>query len=172
MTMWKCLSAMLAIFISLLPILAILWPAVAAAQAAATVTETQVVFGPFLEWALSILSAATTAAIAAFIPYFLRKYSKLGKEADQVLAQMITSAASRGAGLAYNHLMIKAQGLPPIDVKNEAVKIGMQYVLNAFPEYSKENGLTPQKISEMVEGELGKLLAIDPSVKNVMSTPS
>lgn len=116
---------------------------------------------PLMEWLLSLAAACVSAAIPILVTALLKKWN-LDKE--QALVHSVTAAASRAAGLGYNWLLTEARGIPPIEMKNQAISRGADYVLQRLPGYTKQLGLTHEAIARIVEGELGKLFAIDPNV--------
>lgn len=140
----------------------VLLPAVAAAQAAAGATAGTVDLSPLIQWLIGAVSAALTAAVPILVRYF---FSKMGIDRNSAFVEMVANAASRGAGIGYNWILTKAPAAAPIEVKNEAVRIGLDYVMKSFPDYIKKLGADKDQIERMVDGELGKLLAVDPNIQ-------
>lgn len=130
---------------------------------AAEVAEAVPLFSPapLLEWLLSLAAACISAAIPILVTALLRKWN-LDKE--QSLVQSVTAAASRAAGLGYNWLLTETRGMAPVELKNEAIRRGAEYVQQRLPDYTRQLGLTEEAIRRIVEGELGKLFAVDPNV--------
>lgn len=143
-------------------IFTIVIPNSVSAQVTTGTTISSVDLTPLITWLIGAISAVLTAAVPIFIRYF---FSKMGIDRNNAFVDMVANAASRGAGIGYNWILTKAPSSTPIEVKNEAVKIGLDYVLKSFPDYIKKLGISSEQIERMVDGELGKLFAVDPNVQ-------
>jgi hypothetical protein len=87
------------------------------------------------------------------------KHMREGKLRDAV-----KMASSTAAGLAYAYQADrKARGLS-VPTQHEAVELGVDYLANAMPDALAHFGKSKVDVTEMVTGELGKLLAADPTV--------
>lgn len=106
--------------------------------------------------AASVITAATPIGVAMLRGWLATKIS--AQQADA-----IAGAASRGAGLAYEHLVRAGGGVHHAEIANVALAKGANYVLAAFPDAIARLGVTPERVHAMVTAELGKLLAIDPT---------
>ncbi len=94
-------------------------------------------------------------AILAWIGRHLRE----GKLRDAV-----KMAASTAAGLAYAYQADRsARGLP-VPSQRAAVEVGVDYLAKAMPDALAHFGKSNTDLTDMVTGELGKLLAADPTV--------
>lgn len=95
---------------------------------------------------------------------------RLGIARNQALVQQIADAAGRGAGLAYKNLVATRSTTLTVDVLNQSIAEGANYVVAAFPDYLKKLNLDPanaagrKKIEELVAGQFGRLLAVDPTI--------
>lgn len=116
---------------------------------------------PVLAGLLSLALAIVTAAIPILVRAALARMN-LANQAD--LADRITAAADTGAGLAYGALVKAGQGVANPVVKNEALAIGAQYVLTQVAGPLAALGKDPSSVTAMVDGKLGRLLALDPAV--------
>ena len=96
---------------------------------------------------LPLVQAALFAAVPPLLVW-LRQHLALMQ--DVTLSRAITDCVGRGAGLTYQMLA--------------AVAHGVRYVMQSVPDALKRLGVTPDHVGAMVTAELGKLLAIDPSV--------
>jgi hypothetical protein len=111
------------------------------------------------------VGAAALATVTASIPVVLQWGAKhVAFLRDRQLSDAIAAAATRGAGLAYTLLLAAGEAAARPQVQNAAVSAGLEYVLNSFPDAITAKGVTPDHIASMVAGELGKLLAADPTV--------
>lgn len=75
----------------------------------------------------------------------------------------VVEAVGRAAGEAYKQMVQAGAGATPATL-NAAVAQGKDYLLASIPSALKAAGVTPEGAAQMVSGELGKLLAVDPSV--------
>ena len=109
------------------------------------------------------LAAAAVAASAPLITAFI--FQRLGVQKNSAAAQVVDMAVQRAGGLAYAFLSKEATGSPhSIDMQNAAVAVGLTHVAAAIPAALTTLGITPEAVSRMVTGELGKLMAADPGV--------
>ncbi|MBU6499788.1 MAG: hypothetical protein KGJ41_02670 [Rhodospirillales bacterium] len=115
---------------------------------------------------VQVLLALSASALTASVPYVapaIRRYLHVSLSADQ--ARLITQAAGRGAGIAYAFLASNDAAFSHVEIRNVALAKGVNHVLASFPDALAQLGVTPAHVQSMVEAELGRLLAADPSVK-------
>lgn len=76
----------------------------------------------------------------------------------------VIAALGRAAGEAYKHL-VQSGGLAtdPTSLA-AAIAEGRDYLLARIPDALQAAGITPEAAAQMVSGELGRLLAVDPTV--------
>jgi len=74
----------------------------------------------------------------------------------------VLRAVARGAGVAYLALLEERRGTGGLP---QAIAQGASYVEARVPDYLGKLGITSDRLDGMVRGELGKLLAADPSIK-------
>ncbi|HVB67999.1 MAG TPA: hypothetical protein VNE67_09110 [Acetobacteraceae bacterium] len=75
----------------------------------------------------------------------------------------VIEAVGRAAGEGYKQLVAANGGAGPVSLA-AAVAQGRDYLLKRIPATLKAAGVTPEGAAQMVSGELGKLLALDPTV--------
>lgn len=112
--------------------------------------------------ALLALALPVLTAIAGTVAAFLVKRFRLQNNA--LMAGQIAEASKRAAGLAYHFLLANAGTISHVAIHNVAIAQGVNYVTAGFPEALAAVGVTPDHVANMVTGELGKLLALDPTV--------
>lgn len=76
----------------------------------------------------------------------------------------IIEAVGRAAGVAYKQMVEARVAHTGQTSLAAAVAEGQAYLLAHVPDALKAAGLTPEVAAQMVSAELGKLLAIDPSI--------
>jgi hypothetical protein len=76
----------------------------------------------------------------------------------------VIEAVGRAAGEAYKQMIQSGTVATSPASLAAAVAEGRAYLLARIPDTLKAAGLTPDAAAQMVSGELGKLLAIDPTV--------
>ena len=84
---------------------------------------------------------------------------------NQTTREIVYAAAQRAGGIAYEYLANRAAGMNPLDARSRAVLEGMKYLEMTIPDAINALHITDETKRGMVMGELGKLLAIDPTVK-------
>jgi hypothetical protein len=111
--------------------------------------------GPVVEGLLTLAAAAITAGVPIALTW-ARQHLRLMQ--DAVLAEQIAGAATRGAGLAAEYLRTAASEgrVLTVDVKRTAVAVGVQYMLNSYPDAIAKLKVSPDHRADMVIGELGK----------------
>lgn len=76
----------------------------------------------------------------------------------------VIEAVGRAAGEAYKQMVQSGERrLHPISLA-AAVADGRDYLLARIPDLLKAAGVTPEAAAQLVSAELGKLLAIDPTI--------
>lgn len=116
---------------------------------------------PIASALVSLASVTVTAAIPIVVPALLRRWH-IASDSD--LARRVEAAAMAGAGAAYQYAASKTGGLAQINVHNEALAAGVDYVNTHLPNVLHETGCSPQLVREMISARLGVLLANDPTV--------
>jgi hypothetical protein len=107
-----------------------------------------------LTW-LQAFATALVPSLLALALVWLRRH--------QINTQVI-EAVGRAAGEAYRH-MVQSGGLGADPASwAAAVTQGRAYLLARIPDALAAAGVTPEGAAQMVSAELGKLLAIDPTV--------
>jgi hypothetical protein len=107
-----------------------------------------------LSWIQAFVSALTPALFALGL-LWLRRH-----QMNTTLAE----ALGRAAGEAYRQ-MIQPGGSASRTVSlAAAIAEGRDYLLARIPDTLKAAGITPEAAAQMVSAELGKLLALDPTV--------
>lgn len=108
----------------------------------------------------SLALAAVTAAIPIVVPYLVRL---LHLQNNAAMVNLVSEAAKRAAGQAYD-FMVTNQGVNHGAIRNAALASAAAYVARSVPDTLAKLGVTPEHVQAMVAGELGKLLAVDPTV--------
>jgi predicted NAD/FAD-binding protein len=73
-------------------------------------------------------------------------------------------AISRAGGYAYRHLAASGKPITDTDAILDAARVGADYLLDRLPEQIAKRELSHTAMAQIVTGELGKLLAQDPTV--------
>lgn len=107
-------------------------------------------------WLISIASVIISVTVPILMTW-LSKHLSLSQNA--LLNSMLSAAVSRGAGAAQNY-MANSFRSNPADAYKDGLKVGAQYVLSSFPDTIKSLGVSPEKITAMVEAEIGRDSAI------------
>lgn len=114
-----------------------------------------------LTW-LGPAAGTVLTGLAAWVARWIVGHLRL--QADSLAAQAILAAATRGAGLAYSALATQASHIGDQPLRNVAVGRAVGYVTTSVPGYLARLGVTPDRLQQMVEAELGKLMAADPTI--------
>jgi len=83
------------------------------------------------------------------------------------LRDAVKMAAGTAAGLAYAYQVDRAARGMPMPTQAAAVALGVEYLAKQMPDALAHFGKTSEDMTDMVKGELGKLLASDPTVSVV-----
>jgi hypothetical protein len=106
-----------------------------------------------LTW-VEAFAAALAPSLFALALVWLRRH--------QINTRVI-EAVGRAAGEAYKQMVQSGGGTNPASLA-AAVTEGRAYLMARIPDTLKAAGLAPDAAAQMVSAELGKLLAIDPTV--------
>jgi hypothetical protein len=116
---------------------------------------------PVLQWLLGTASAVGTASLSVLALWVIKR---LGLQQSALTQSIITGAIQRAGGVAYGALAAKSDQMADPTIKSAAIAQGVQYVLDGAPATATKLGLTPDRLAAMVSAELGRLLAVDPTV--------
>jgi len=122
--------------------------------------------------AMVSLIAALIITVTPYIIMWMERKLKVDQNAQvQALnaeaVQAIDAGVKRAAGIAYNYVVANGGNyLDPV-VKNSALAMGLNHMISSFPDKLALVGLDQAGIIRMVDGELGKLAASDPSISLV-----
>lgn len=117
---------------------------------------------------------------AAMLPYVLALIFSVATALFGWLVQVmrahhinttIIEAVGRAAGASYMSL-VKSNKLGQATSISQAVDIGAKYMADQVPDAIKSAGLSPDAVAQMVNGELGKLLANDSTVSSGITPPT
>lgn len=127
--------------------------------------------------AIIYLAAGVLVAATPYMILWLERLFKIQQTAqvqamNAIANAAVSDAAARGAGIAYDAIVASGGSyLNPV-VRNSAIAAGLQHVLASLPDTLATSGITQDTVIRMVTGELGKLLAVDPTVTAVPTTPT
>jgi hypothetical protein len=121
----------------------------------APMASTPINISPIMEWAVTF-STLLISGLASLALVWMRTHLAFMKDATMNTA--ISNAAGRAAGLANDFLTSEAAKHTVVNPKSTAVAIGVKYLSDAFPDYIKQTGVTPDKMANMVLGELNSLV--------------
>jgi hypothetical protein len=86
---------------------------------------------------------------------------------------VVIEAVGRAAGEAYRQMVQSGASITHSTALAAAVAAGCDYLAARIPDALKAAGITPEGAAQMVSAELGKLLAIDPTVGvGIVQSPS
>ena len=118
---------------------------------------------------LVALLAALLSAAAPYLVVAVERWLRI-KQTDQVQAlntaaqATVNAAVQRAAGIAYAAIAAAPKGYTDPVVTNNALAAGLNHVVTSIPDALALLGVTQATVISMVQGELGKLLAVDPNV--------
>lgn len=124
-----------------------------------TPSSIQIALAPLQSWAISFLMAFI-AGLATLAFAYAKSHWKFMQSVS--MQERVLDAASRGAGIANDFLQSQAALHPTIDLKPTAIALGVKHVIDSYPDYQKQLGLDPDKIANIIVGELGQLLTPAP----------
>lgn len=106
-----------------------------------------------IPWLINLASILITACVP-IVMVWLSNHVALSK--NVMLNQLISGAVARAAGIAMS---------PQVVINGSSgIQAGVQYVVSSFPDAIAALGITPEKITTMITGEMGKILAVKPAV--------
>lgn len=112
-----------------------------------------------MELALSLIS---TLGLGVGLPLIV---AWIGRHvSNAALRDALDMAVKRAGGIAYDYMAARAGGMTTSQARIQAVNAGYDYLANSVPDILRSFGVQPETMKEMVHGELGKLLAVDPNV--------
>lgn len=111
-------------------------------------------YGQFFAVINPIIYAAMTG-VAATSTVLLRKWIK---------SALLDKGMTFAAGWVYSKLTVAEGGIANTAVKNNLLVTAGSLFLSSYPTTAAHYGITPANVTTWVEGHLGKLLAVDPTV--------
>lgn len=124
---------------------------------AAAASPLEALLAPLVPFAAAVIAAVLGVVARAVVRH-------LGLQANAVLAGLVDTAVKRAAGLAYSFMLAEASHIGDQSTHNIAIAKAVGYVTAALPDTLAKLGLTPDSVAAMVSAELGRLLAVDPTV--------
>jgi hypothetical protein len=110
---------------------------------------------PWIDEGGRAVIATVGAALATWVTLHVR---------SALIRYAINMAVKRAGGLAYETLASAEGGLRNIVLKNRALEAGANYLIAQVPGLLRKAGIEHSRLGQMVRGELGRLLAADPTV--------
>jgi hypothetical protein len=86
---------------------------------------------------------------------------------DAQMRGAVSRAAQNAAGIAYEVLarpIASVPGATPTLLRDQAINAGVQYLNSVVPDALAALDMREQQVRQMVTGELGKLMAVDPNI--------
>lgn len=77
----------------------------------------------------------------------------------------VIEAVGRAAGEAYRHVAASGRPITDPGALGAAIDAGGRYLVDRIPDTLQRAGVTPEAAAQLVGAELGRLLALDPSVR-------
>jgi hypothetical protein len=102
-----------------------------------------------------LLPGGAGVAILGWIGWLLHK---------KWLRDMVIGAASRASGITYEYLAARAHGVSSDQARRDAFAAAMDYMRASVGKQIDTLGLSGPLIENLVRGQLGALLAVDPTV--------
>lgn len=124
---------------------------------------------PLLVGTYEFLKPALTIVIMFLAALAIEKVRSHFKIKSEVLSNdRLQDILGRGISLGLSRLdqSLKGKSLN-VNVKNEVVRLGIEYATASAPETLKKFGVTPERLAEMVEAKLGELLVKQPDAREV-----
>jgi len=115
---------------------------------------------------LDVLSLLLTAAVPVLIGYLHRW---LGIQADSRAAAVVNLAVERGAGLIYREAATGMDVLAKSSAMASLTNTAAGQVMARIPDAAARLGVTHEHVRQMIQSELGRLLAVDPTVSVIRS---
>lgn len=116
---------------------------------------------PLVEAAVT-LAAACIAACIPLVTAWLGRSLHIQNQA--LFTAQLAAAIRAGGGIAYHCLATEAAHSCRVDIRNAALAAGVQQALAAAPMAMARLGMTQAGVEALVTGELGRLLASDPTI--------
>jgi len=107
---------------------------------------------PYVVEIIGVLAAALVAWVAKTVK------DKFGLDIEKNHRDALQVAIKNAAGLALNKAEAAVNGAT-ITVGNPLLAAGAKYVIEAVPDAIKFFGLTPEKVAEKIEAQIGLLTA-------------
>lgn len=129
--------------------------------------ETAVDLMPVLIGAYEFLKPALTVVIMFLVALAIEKVRTHFKLKSEVLSNdRLQEILGRGISFGLSRLEQTLQGkVLNVNVKNEVIRLGIDYAARSAPETLKKFGVTPERLKEMVEAKLGELLIAQPETR-------
>lgn len=124
---------------------------------------------PLLVGTYEFMKPALTIVIMFLVALAIEKVRSHFKLKSEVLSNdRLQDILGRGISLGLSRLdqSLKGKSLN-VNVKNEVVRLGIEYAMVSAPETLKKFGVTPERLAEMVEAKLGELLVKQPDAREV-----
>lgn len=124
---------------------------------------------PLLVGTYEFMKPALTIVIMFLVALAIEKVRSHFKLKSEVLSNdRLQDILGRGISLGLSRLdqSLKGKSLN-VNVKNEVVRLGIEYATASAPETLKKFGVTPERLAEMVEAKLGELLVKQPDAREV-----
>lgn len=117
---------------------------------------------------LDVLGLLLTAAVPALLGYLHRW---LGIQADSRAAAVVNLAVERGAGTIYREAATGLDVIAKSSAMAALTNTAAGQVMARVPDAAARLGVTQEHVRQMIQSELGRLLAVDPTVSVVRSRP-
>jgi hypothetical protein len=150
---------------------ALAWGAILITAALAdTASTTTVAASPWVTLAAPYVNLIVEALVGAAITWGVALFQRwTGRKIQESLVNSIKSAAATEAGVAMAKAENNLAGRS-IDVKSPIVAQGVTALQGRIPDILKNAGATPEALSAIVAGEIGKLQASAPPAAPVVIT--
>ncbi len=111
--------------------------------------------------ALPIVGLVLTYVVRTGIAAFERRTAIHLTDQQRML---LVNAGERAGGIAYDFLASRSSGMDPETAREHAFEAGIAYVKTVAPAAIAALGIPETAVQDMVRGQLGKLLAVDPNI--------
>lgn len=116
------------------------------------------------EIVMDVLGMVLAAAVPVLIGYLHRW---LGIQADSRAAEVINLAVERGAGMIYREAAAGIDVLARSSATAALTNTAAGQVMTRIPDAAARLGVTHEHVRQMIQSELGRLLAVDPTISVV-----
>jgi hypothetical protein len=114
---------------------------------------------------LNVLLPIVAAIVGTSMPIITALiFKRFGIANDSDMAKKVDAALQDGGGMLYEYCTRHEGGLANVDVRNAGTAAVLQHITNQVGPELTALGYTPDHVANMLKGELGQLLAGDPSV--------